>query len=206
MSGFLGKLKSAFGGKQAPAFRTYQPSELKMIAMKTRLLLEKHMEDLFRQISKEDITFKYAGQDPSKLYNILQAVGEKIIEAESIKILLEMMRKVESYSGKIIQTNGDVSLLKQELIWFQCVLWYRRSRELTNLEDLYSFCLDFFKGIDITNELNVHCKVFQIYPILKYLPKRGPIPLQELLQYIQPYVSCNIEEATLDGILEINRS
>ena len=68
-----------------------------------------------------------------------------------------MMRKVESYSQQIIQTNGDVSRLKREIQWLQCVLWYRRSREITNLEDLFSFCYNFFKGIDVTTELNVKC-------------------------------------------------
>jgi hypothetical protein len=117
-----------------------------------------------------------------------------------------MMRKVENFSPQIIQTNGDITLLRKELLWFQCVLWYRQSREKTDLEDLYHFCYDFFKGVDITTQLDVHCEVFQLYPILKYLPKKGPIPLSELLPYIQPYVSCDIDQPTLDNILDINRN
>ena len=160
--------------------------------MKSRLVLEQNMETLLQHISKEDQQFKYAGQDPQKLYNILQVIGEKVIEAESLKILIEMMKKVENYSHQIIQTNGDVSLLKREIQWFQCVLWYRRNKEVSNLEDLYSFCYNFFKGHDITTELNPHCEVFQFYPIIKHLPKGYTMPLQDLLPYIQPYVTCNI--------------
>lgn len=72
---FFNKIKEAFGSKPAPKFKTYQPSELKMLSMKTRIILEKHMETLFQQITKDDQQFKYAGQDPFKLYNILQEIG-----------------------------------------------------------------------------------------------------------------------------------
>ena len=62
--------------------------------MKTRLILEKNMETIQQSISREDQQFKYAGQDRQKIYNILQSIGEKVIEAESLKILIEMMRKI----------------------------------------------------------------------------------------------------------------
>jgi hypothetical protein len=198
MSGLFGKLKDAFGSKPPPPkFKQYNASELKVVAMKTRLILEQRMEAILASISKDDQQFRYAGQDPHKMYSILQAIGEKVVEAESIKVLIEMMRKVENFSNKIVQTNGDIALLKQEVQWFQCVLWYRRSREVTNLEDLYSFCLNFFKGVDITSELNVHCEIFQFFPILKYLPSKGGFPIHELLPYMSPYVTYPIDAPTL---------
>lgn len=55
-------------------------------------------------------------------------------------------------------------------------------------------------------ELNVKCEVFQLYPILKFLPKGNIFPLQEVLFYIQPYVSCNIDQPTLDKIMVINKN
>ena len=66
-----------------------------------------------QSIKKEDQQFKYAGQDPSKLYNLLQSIGVKVIEAESLKIMIEMVRKIEDHSHAIIQTSGDVARLKR---------------------------------------------------------------------------------------------
>ena len=80
--------------------------------MKTRLILEQHRETIMQHITKEDQQFKYAGQDPRKVYNILQSIGEKVIEAESLKILIEMVRKIEGHTAQIINTHGDVSKLK----------------------------------------------------------------------------------------------
>jgi hypothetical protein len=77
---------------------------------------------------------------------------------------------------------------------------------VANLEDLYNFCLDFFKGVDITREMDINCEVFNIYPILKYLKKNDILPLHEILFYLQPYVSCNITKPTLDAVFEINRT
>lgn len=171
-----------------------------MIALRTRVILSEMREHLLKQISGEDQKFRFVGSDPRETYAVLQSIGEKVIEAESIKIFVEMMRKVENNSTNIAKTNGDISLLKTEIQWFQCVLWYRRSKEVTNLEDLYSFCMDFFKGVDITKDLDVNCEVFVLYPILKYLKKNDILPLPEILFYIQPYVSCNITKPTLDAI------
>jgi hypothetical protein len=163
------------------------------------------MEDLLRAITRDDQQFTFAGQDPLKIYNIMQVIGEKVIEAESIRILMEMMRKVEMLSPQIILTNGDISLLRNEIQWFQCVLWYRKSRQVGSLDDLYYFCLDFFKGVDITAELNINCQVFQMFPVLKYLQKGDILPLHEILFYIQPYVSCNIDQTTLDNVFVYNK-
>ncbi len=75
MSGFFNKLKEVFGSKEEPKFKTYQPPELKLIAMKTRLVLQQRMEELFQKITAEDQQFRYAGQDPWKICNILQSIG-----------------------------------------------------------------------------------------------------------------------------------
>lgn len=115
------------------------------------------------------------------------------------------MRKVENNSANIARTNGDISLLKNELPWFQSVLWYRQCKQASNLEDIYAFCLDFFKGVDITKEMDITCEVFAIYPILKYLRKNEVLPLPEILFYLQPYVSCNIDKPTLDSIFALNQ-
>lgn len=47
--------------------------------------------------------------------------------------------------------------------------------------------------------------MFKIYPILKYLNKNDVLPLAEVLFYLQPYVSCNINKPTLDAIFEVNK-
>lgn len=145
------------------------------------------------------------GCDPREYYAVLQAVGARVIEAESMKIFIEMMRKVESNSNNIARTNGDIALLRAELPWFQSVLWFRQCRQAGNLDDLYNFCLDFFKGVDITREMDINCEVFAIYPILKYLRREEVLPLQEILFYLQPYVSCNIDKPTLDAIFALNQ-
>lgn len=46
-----------------------------MIAVRTRLVLEKQQETLTAQIKEEDKKFKYAGQDPNHLYSIMQVLG-----------------------------------------------------------------------------------------------------------------------------------
>ena len=50
-----------------------------------------------------------------------------------------------------------------------------------------------------------NCEVFKLYPILKYLKKDDVIPLAEVLFYLQPYVSCNIDKPTLDAVFQLNR-
>lgn len=205
MSSFFGKIKEAFKPHKAGKFKVYESNELKIIAMKTRIILENNLNQLLLTIQQQDQKFRYIGQDPQEVYTILQSIGEKVIEAESIKIFIEMMRKVEANSAPIVATNGDISLMRTEMRWFQCVLWYRRAREVSNLEDLYEFCMNFFKGIDITTELLVKCEVFEIYPILKYLQKGNALPLPEVLFYVQPYVSFNISQPTLDAVFVINK-
>ena len=48
--------------------------------MKTRLVLEARMNEHLKHITHADQQFKYAGQDPSKIYNILQVIGDKVVE------------------------------------------------------------------------------------------------------------------------------
>lgn len=57
----------------------------------------------------------------------------------------------------------------------------------------------------MTAELHVKCEVFQLFPILKYLPTKGKFPLQEIIPYIQPYVSCNIDQPTFNKVIEISK-
>jgi hypothetical protein len=45
-----------------------------------------------------------------------------------------MMRKVENNFMALAKTNGDISLMRTELLWFQSVLWYRQARQVYNLE------------------------------------------------------------------------
>lgn len=45
-------------------------------------------------ITQDDQKFKYVGQDPNQIYTILLSIGDKVIETESIKILIEMLRKI----------------------------------------------------------------------------------------------------------------
>lgn len=99
-----------------------------MVALKTRVILTEGMEQLLRQITIEDQKFRFVGNDPRDYYALLQAIGERVIEAESMKIFIEMMRKVENNCNNIARTNGDISLLKAELPWFQSVLWYRQCK------------------------------------------------------------------------------
>lgn len=186
-------------------YKIYEGQEVKMMALKTRVILTESMEQQLRQITLEDQKFRFLSSDPGQYYAVLQAIGERVIEAESMKIFIEMMRKVENNSANIARTNGDISLLKAELPWFQSVLWYRQCKQAGNLEDIYAFCLDFFKGVDITREMDITCEVFAIYPILKYLRRNEVLPLPEILFYLQPYVSCNINKPTLDSIFALNQ-
>lgn len=121
-----------------------------MMALRTRVILTEIMDHLLKQITADDQKFRFVGTNPAETYSLLQSIGEKVIEAESIKIFVEMMRKIENNSGNIAKTNGDIALLKTEVQWFQCVLWYRKVKEVAKLDDLYTFCLDFFKGVDVT--------------------------------------------------------
>lgn len=111
MSGFFDKIKDAFGSKK-PKYKIYEASEVKMVALRTRVILTEIRDQLLKQISSEDQRFRFVGNSPRETYVILQSIGEKVIEAESIKIFVEMMRKVENNAANIAKTNGDISLLK----------------------------------------------------------------------------------------------
>lgn len=39
------------------------------------------------------------------------------------------------------------------------------------------FCWNFFKGVDITMELNLKCELFQVYEGLQYLDDDFVVPL-----------------------------
>jgi len=49
---------------------------------------------------------------PADCYRILQEIGRHVIEVESIKIYIELLRKIEDRSSTIIKSNGDIALLK----------------------------------------------------------------------------------------------
>jgi len=51
MSGFFHRIKDAFGSsKKQPKFKVYEPQEIKMIALRTRVILTENMEHLLKQI------------------------------------------------------------------------------------------------------------------------------------------------------------
>ena len=134
---------------------------------------------LLKLITQEDHKFKIVGTDPKQLYVLLRNIGEKVIQAESIKLYIEMIKKIEANSASIIQTNGDMAHLRVELFWFQSVLWFRKSKEVTYLQDFNNFCMDFFKGVDITEEITINCEIFELYPVTKYLRKKDdPLPIK----------------------------
>lgn len=48
----------------------------------------------------------------SDCYRILQEIGKHVVEAESIKIYVELLRKIENQATSISKTNGDIAQLK----------------------------------------------------------------------------------------------
>lgn len=70
---------------------------------------------------------------------------------------MEITKRIENNVVNIVKTNGDIGLLKNEMVWFQSILWYRKSNEIINLEDFFKFCINFFKGFDITTEISIKC-------------------------------------------------
>jgi len=51
MSGFFDRVKSVFQPNKTPKFRVYDPNELKMIAMKTRIILETNLQKVLQEIT-----------------------------------------------------------------------------------------------------------------------------------------------------------
>jgi hypothetical protein len=75
MSGFFDKLKDAFGSKKPPKYKIYEAQEVKMIALRTRVILTENMDQLRKQISSQDQKFRFIGNDPRESYAILQSIG-----------------------------------------------------------------------------------------------------------------------------------
>lgn len=67
------------------------------------------------------------------MHDLLLKTAYHIAEYESLKILVELGRRIEDGSTTISLTNGDISHLSNELKWFQCLLWYRKCCKITNL-------------------------------------------------------------------------
>lgn len=61
------------------------------------------------------------------------------------------------------------------------MLWYHKTLNEKILDELYQFCYNFFKGIDITTEVNPKCEIFQIYGIIRYLNPDTIVPLDILM-------------------------
>lgn len=141
----------------------------------------------------------------SDTYKVMQEIGKNVIEVESIKIYLELLKKIEDNSALIVKTNGDIALLKTELQWFQAILWYRKCREVHNMEEIYNFCYNFFKGIDVTMEINVKCDIFKIFDIIRYLDPNCIIPLKRIYSHIVPYLQKPLDSSLLDEIFRMNR-
>lgn len=73
------------------------------------------------------------------------------------------------------------------------------------MEEIWNFCFNFFKGVDVTMEINVKCEVFQIFPYLKYLNPKAVIPLEKMWTELRPYIGHEIPPETLNQIFFINK-
>ena len=49
------------------------------------------------------------------------------------------------------------------------------------MEDFWKFCYNFFKGVDVTAEINIKCEIFTIFPYIKYLKPDAVIPIEKIL-------------------------
>jgi hypothetical protein len=76
---FFTKIKSVFKPNNIPKYHIYNPSELKVIAMKTRILLEENNKKIMKNIQEVDRKFLKVGQDPKLLYEVFMEIGEKVI-------------------------------------------------------------------------------------------------------------------------------
>ncbi len=99
-----------------PVYRQYTHGELKIIAMRTRMIFE----DLYKResvkITQADNQFKKVQASQGTIqqqYEVLQQISKKVIETEMIKLYIEILRKIEAYAPQIMNTKGDVAFMKQ---------------------------------------------------------------------------------------------
>ena len=65
------------------------------------------------------------------------------------------------------------------------------------MEEIHTFCFNFFKGIDVTMEINVRCDIFKLFDVLKYLNPKCVIPLKKIYPQILPYIRAQFAEEEL---------
>ena len=65
---------------------------------------------------------------------------------------------------------------------------------MNNIDEFNTFCWNFFKGVDITMELNLRCELFKVYEGLQYLDDDLIIPMDFAIEKIIPYVSFQIDQ------------
>ena len=85
---FLAKIKSVFRSDKGPVYRNYTPPELKVVAMKTRIILEEYQKKCYKQISQQDSLLIQSRLLPNEGYKLMQEIGHHVIEVESIKIYI----------------------------------------------------------------------------------------------------------------------
>lgn len=65
-----------------------------MLAMKSRIYLEEYFKKCIQVIQAEDSILFQRKDLAADCYRILQEIGKHVIEAESIKIYVEILRKI----------------------------------------------------------------------------------------------------------------
>ena len=75
---FVSKIKSVFSSK-GPVYKNYSASELKIVAMKTRIILEEYMKKNMRKIEEKDSELIARKNMGTENYNIMQEIGRNVI-------------------------------------------------------------------------------------------------------------------------------
>ena len=84
---FVSKIKSVFKSKE-PLYKVYTPSELKIVAMRTRIILDEMMKKSWVKIQESDSQLMERKNMATESYTIMQEIGRNVIEVESIKIYI----------------------------------------------------------------------------------------------------------------------
>ena len=77
---FLSKVKSVFSSNKGPIYKNYTPAELKVVAMKTRIVLEEYGKKSFTKIKECDSQLMYYKTDAKVSYKIFKEIGQNVIE------------------------------------------------------------------------------------------------------------------------------
>lgn len=174
--------------------------------MRARVCLEELYKKQVLAIQHGDSLLMQVRSDPRGCYQVLQEIGRNVVEVESMRIYAELLKKIEDRSAAIVNTGGDIALLRVEANWFRCLLWYRKCKDLRLLDDLHTFCYNFFKGTDLTSELSPLCEIFLLYPMLRYMQQGSPVPLGVLYSKIQEYLQTRLEEGVIRQVMDLDRT